>query len=325
MKLSCQSIGLCAAVLLTPGLDVDAQPAPKIPRIGWLGMDSATQTGLVEVFAQGLRDLGYIEGKTIIIERRWAERDFSRLPQLAAELVALPVDIIVTAAPPAVRAARHATTTIPIVMLMHEPVRMGVVESLARPGGNVTGQAFQDTELTAKRLDLFRQTVPAFSRLAILWNSAGTDAISLQHVESTAKTMGLQTLSIEVRGPGEFAAAVSSARAWGAQGVLQMASPMMTTNRKALIEQFKSNKLPATCELRMYVDDGCLMTYSADLTTIFRRQASYVDRILKGAKPADLAIEQPREFDFVINETTAHDLGLTIPTSVRMQATAVVK
>ena len=324
MKRSRQSIGLCA-VFLASAFNTGAQPAQKIPRIGWLGMDSGMQTARVEAMVQGLRDLGYIEGKTIIIERRWAERDFSRLPQLAAELVALPVDIIVTAAPPAVRAARQATTTIPIVMLMHEPVRMGVVESLARPGGNVTGQAFQDTELTAKRLDLFQQTVPGLSRLAILWNASGTDATSLQNVEDGAKAKGLQTLSIEVRNPGEFAGAVAKAKAWGAQGVLQMASPMLSQNRALLIELLKLNKLPATCELRMYVDDGCLMTYSADLDAMFRRQAYYVDRILKGANPALLAIEQPREFDFVINETTARNLGLTIPTSVRMQATDVIR
>jgi putative ABC transport system substrate-binding protein len=318
-------LGLCCVLLLHLALNVAAQPAQKIPRIGWIGMDSATQTPLVDVLVEGLRDLGYVDGRNIIIERRWAERDFKRLPALAAELVAIPVDIIVTAAPPAVRAARQATSTIPIVMLMHEPVRLGVVESLARPGGNVTGQAFQDTELTAKRLDLFRQTVPGLSRLAIIWNGMGTDAISLQSVESAAKAMGLQTLGIEVSGPGDFAAAVAKAKAWGAQGLLQMASPMITANRQVLIDLLKLNKLPATCELRMYVVDGCLMTYSADLREIFRRQASYVDRILKGANPAVLPIEQPREFDFVINESTAHSLGLTIPTSVRMLATEVIK
>jgi ABC-type uncharacterized transport system substrate-binding protein len=244
-------IEFCCAALLLTAFDVAAQPAQKIPRIGWLGMDSATQLARVAALEQGLRDLGYVEGKNIIIERRWAERHFDLLPQLAAELVALPVDIIVTAAPPAVHAAQRATTTIPIVMLIHEPVRMGVAASLAHPGGNITGLAFQDTEL-------------------------------------------------------------------------QMASPMMTTNRKALIELFKANKLPATCELRMYVEDGCLMTYSADLNAIFRRQASYIDRIIKGANPADLAIEQPREFEFVINESTARSLGLAIPTPVRLQATAVI-
>src|SRR6202158_3486794 len=201
--------GALASVLLIFPLAADAQQAGQGWRIGWLGLDSSMQATRIVAFESGLRDLGYVEGKNISIERRWAEGRFDRLPELASELVVAHVDVIVTASPPGVRAARHATSTIPIVMIAHEPVRMGFIESLARPGGNITGIAFQDTELSEKRLDLFRQTVPRPSKLAILWNGfEGTDPKSLQSIEDAAKAMGLQVLSVEVREPKDFAKAI---------------------------------------------------------------------------------------------------------------------
>jgi putative ABC transport system substrate-binding protein len=207
--------GALASVLLIVPLASNAQQEVKVWRIGWLGLDSSMQATRIVAFENGLRDLGYVEGKNISIERRWAEGRFDRLPALASELgpVATRVDVIVTASPPGVRAARHATSTIPIVMIAHELVRMGFVESLARPGGNITGIAFQDTELSSKRIDRFRQTVPRLSKLAILWNGGeGTDPESLRSIEDAAKGIGLQVLSVEVREPKDFAKAIAAAK-----------------------------------------------------------------------------------------------------------------
>jgi putative ABC transport system substrate-binding protein len=319
-------LGLFCGLLLTATFGVGAQQPQKLPRIGWLGMDSTMQATRIVAFKKGLSDLGYVEGKNILIESRWAEGHFDRMDALAKELVAAHVDIIVTASPAGVRAARDASSTIPIVMLAHEPVRLGFAKSLARPGGNITGIAFQDTELSTKRLDLFRQAVPGLSKLAILWNGVeGTDPKGVEAIEDAAKTMGLQVLSLEVREARDFAIQLAAAKAWGAQGLVEMSSPFITFNRKVFLDLLRTYKLPATCEMRMYVAEGCLMTYSADLDAMFYREAHYVDRILKGANPGELAIEQPREFEFVINDNTARALGLTIPTSLRMQATEVIR
>lgn len=294
----------------------------SVPRIGFLGMDSAMQAQRVAAFTDGLRGLGYVDGKNIIIGYRWAEGRFDRLPELARELVALRVSVIVTAAPPAVRAAREATTTIPIVMSIHNPVGQGFVASLARPGGNITGIAFQDAELSTKRLSYLRDAVPGLQRVAILWNREGGGTDTVEVVESAAKTLGLQTRAFEVRDVvAELPATIKAAKTWGAQGLIELASPLFTLNRKLLMEELAANRMPGTCELREYVVDGCLMTYSADLNAIFRQMASFVARILKGANPADLAIEQPREFEFVINKRTADALGLRIPKSLQVQMT----
>ena len=284
------------------------------------------QAGRLLAFQRGLRELGYVEGRNIHIEYRFAEGDFGRLPELAAELVALHVDVIVTASPPGVRAARLATSTIPIVMIVHEPVLMGFAETFARPGGNITGIAFQDTDLSTKRIDLFRQAVPGLSRVVLIWNGVeGTLEPSLRAIEHAAKSQGMQVLSLEVKVPSDFAAAIAKAKAWGAQGVVEMASPFITKNRKILLDLLRENRLPATCEMRLYVVDGCLMTYSASLDAMFHREAYYVDRILKGANPGDLAMEQPREFEFVINLKAARELGLTIPQLLLFQANEVIR
>ena len=318
--------GALASVFLIIPLAVDAQQAAKVWRIGWLGLDSSMQATRMVAFESGLRDLGYIEGKNISIERRWAEGRFDRLPTLAAELVAANVDVIVTASPPGARAARNATSAIPIVAILQVQFMMGFVSTLASPGGNVTGIAFQDTELSEKRLDLFRQTIPRFSKVAILWNGAeGGDPKSLQLIEDTAKGMGLQVLRVEVREPKDFTEAIAAAKSWGAQGLVEMASPFITKHRKIFLDALKANRLPATCEMRMYVAEGCLMTYSANLDAMFRREAYFVDRILKGTKPGDLAVEQPREFEFVINQNTAQEFGLTMPPSLLLQATDVIR
>ena len=318
-------IGALVGGLLVVSLSAEAQRPVRVPRIGFLGMDSQMQAEFLAAFQDGLRALGYVEGRTITIEYRWAEGRFDRLPELAAELVGLKVDVIVTAAPPSVRAAQRATTTIPIVMSAGNPVGMGFVESFAHPGGNITGVAFQDAELSTKRLDLLRQIVPRLARIAVIWNKEGDVPRSVQAVEEAARTLGLQVLVLEIREPRDFATAVASAKSWGAQGVVQLASPFITKNRAVLLELLGSHRLPATCEMRKYVLDGCLMTYSASLRWLFHRMAYFVDRILKGANPANLPIEQPREFEFVINLKTAQALGLSVPPVLLGQTTEVIQ
>jgi putative tryptophan/tyrosine transport system substrate-binding protein len=288
-------------------------------------MDSGMQAEWLAAFRDGLGALGYVEGKSIVIEYRWAEGHFDRLPGLAQELVELRPDVIVAAAPPAVAAVERATTTTPIVAGFHDPVALGFVESLAHPGGNITGVAFQDAELSTKRLDLLRLAVPRLSRVAVVWNKVGGGIGAVNAVEAGAKTLGLQTLALEVKSPNDFATAVGTAKSWGAQGLVQLASPVITYNRGILLQLLSSNHLPATCEMRRYVAEGCLMTYSANFPGMFRRLAYFVDRVLKGASPANLPVEQPREFDCVINLRTAKALGLTVPQSLLLQATEVIE
>jgi len=320
-----QAISILVCALLATSVSVEVQHAAAMPRIGFLGMDSRMQAEWLAEFQDELRARGYVDGQTVEIEYRWAEGRFDRLPELASELVALKVDVIVTAAPPSVRAAQRATTSIPIVMTVHDPVGMGFVKSLAHPGGNITGVAFQDAELSTKRLDLLRQAVPHLARVAVLWNKEGGGNSAKEAVESAARTLQLQVLVVEVRETGDFAAAFASAKSWGAQGVVQLASPFITRHRGILLDLLGANRMPATCEMRRYVAEGCLMTYSASLKTLFRRMAYFVDRILKGASPAELPVEQPREFEFVINLRTAHALGLSVPPILLLQATDVIQ
>jgi putative ABC transport system substrate-binding protein len=231
--------------LLVVSLSAESQRPVRVPRIGFLGMDSQMQAEFLAAFQEGLRALGYVEGRTIAIEYRWAEGRFDRLPELALELVGLKVDVIVTAAPPSIRAVQRATTTIPIVMSVGDPVGLGFVESFARPGGNITGVAFQDAELSTKRLDLLRQTVPRLACVAVIWNKEGDVPRSVQFVEAAARALGLQVLVLEIREPRDFATALASAKSWGAQGLVQLASPFITKNRAILLELLSSNRLPA--------------------------------------------------------------------------------
>ena len=312
-------IGALAFGLLAVSISAHAQPS-KTPRIGFLGMDSQMQAQRVAAFQAGLRALGYIENQTIFVEYRWAEGRFDRLPELALQLANLNVDVIVTAAPPSVRAAQRATTTIPIVMSVHDPVGMGFAKSFARPGGNITGLAFQDSDLSTKRLDFLRELVPNLARVAVLWNQEGGGLTSVRAVESAVRSRGLQVLLLEVREPADFARAMAKAKSWDAQAMMQLASPFITKHRAILLPMLSASRMPATCELREYVVEGCLMTYSVDLSLVFHRMADFVHRILKGANPAELPIEQPREFELVINQETARALGLAISPSLRVQA-----
>lgn len=302
-----------------------AQRSTTLPKVGFLGMDSKLQAPLAESFVKQFASLGWVDGRNVTIVYRWAESRFDRLPALARELVALNVDVIVTAAPPVVRAAHQATTSIPIVMLVHDPVGMGFAESLARPGRNITGVAFQDTELATKRLDYLRQALPGLSRLAVLWNKAGGGFEAVQAVQAAATPLGIQVLALEVQDPPDFTTAIAKAKAWNAGALAQLASPIITMHKGALLELLAANGLPATCERRDYVVEGCLMSYGANYPAMLGRLAYFVDRILKGAKAADLPIELPREFEFVVNEKTAKALGLALPPALLLQATEVIR
>jgi putative tryptophan/tyrosine transport system substrate-binding protein len=312
------AVALCmtTAVTLT-----SAQPLPQPRRIGFLGMDSAMQEQRFAAFRDEMRKQGFTDGANLAIETRWAEGHFDRLPVLATELVATKIEVLVTAAPPAVRAAMAAATSIPVVAIVHDPVGMRFVTSYAHPGGRLTGVAFQDSELSAKRLELMSELVPGLKRLAIVWNREGGGDEALRTVEQTARSLKIETRAFEVEGPAAIVAAVAASRSWGAQGLLQLASPVITFNRRILIESLASNQMPAVCEMRLYVQEGCLMTYSADLDEMFRSLARPTARILNGARASDLPIEQPSQFQFVINKKTADALALKIPRSLQIQMT----
>ena len=315
-----RSLLVAFALLLLAGI-VHAQRSDPVRRIAFLGMDSGMQATRIAAFRDEMRKLGYAEGGNLVIETRWAQGRFDRLPALAEEIVALKPEVIVTAAPPPVSALQKATKTIPIVMSVHNPVGRAFVASLAHPGGNITGIAFQDSDLSVKRLDLLRSVVPNLTRVAIVWNQEGGGIDAVKAVERAAGSMNIATRAFEVRGPTDLPKAVADAKAWGAQGLVQLASPVITFHRKALLEALAANRMPASCEMRLYVEEGCLMTYSADLNMMFRGMAAIAVRILKGTKPADIPLQQPREFDFVINLNTAEALGLAIPPLVQIQMT----
>lgn len=301
------------------------QAPNRLPRVAFLGMDSQMQSVQIKAFETRMRDLGYEKGRTVVIEYRYAEGQFDRLPELARQLVALNPDVLVTAAPPAVLALQRATATIPIVMVVHDPVGQGFAETLSHPGHNITGIAFQDAELSAKRMDLLRQLVPKLNRLTIIWNRAGGGPNTVRAMEDAARSIGVQTQTIEIVQPAELAQAVAAAKAWGTQGIVQLASPIITKHRSVLIEAAARQGIPMMCELRLYVIEGCLATYSASLPGMFARLADYVDRVLRGTRAADLPIEQPREFEFVINVTAANALGLVVSPALSLQATEIVR
>lgn len=269
----------------------DAQRPSVIPRIGFLGLDSRTIAPYAAGFVERLRALGYEDGRNVVIDYRWAEGQFDRLPALAGELVALNPAVIVAIAPPTARAAQQATATTPIVFMSREPVAMGFVASLARPGGNLTGVAFQDAELSAKRVELLRQVVPGLSTVAVFWNKEGAGVDAVRALGAATKPMGLELLTLEVREPADIATAVALARAGKAQGIIQLPSPLLTKHRVALVEAAMRERLPLMCEERVFVVEGCLMTYSANYVALARRMADYVDRILRGAKPSELPVE----------------------------------
>jgi putative ABC transport system substrate-binding protein len=310
----------------------DAQQPTKIARIGYLTTaDVATAPHhLREAFLQGLRDLGYVEGRNLVIEYRSAEGKVERLPDLAAELVALKVDVILAPASVHVLAAKQATRTIPIVFVNSgDPVASGLVNSLARPGGNVTGLSTLIVDLIGKCLEQLPQAVPGVSRVAVLWNPGDgpgrTEKDMLKRAEVAGRALRMRLQFVEVQGPADFDRPFSEMVGARAGAVTVLPSTMFFLERRRLVDLAAKNRLPAVYPAREFVDAGGLMSYGPDYADLFRRAATYVDKILKGAKPADLPVEQPTKFELVINLKTAKALGLTIPQSLLQRADEVIQ
>ena len=323
-------IGLAlAALLFALSLPAAAQQPTKVPRIGYLtGASLSSMSARIESFRQGLRELGYAEGKNIVIEWRAAEEKLDRLPALAAELVRLKVDIIVTAGSSPTRAAKQATNTIPIVMAQDpDPVGSGFVASLARPGGNITGLATLAPELNGKRLELLKETVPKLSRVAVFGTSTQPgNAQSLKEVELVAKAFGVKLQYLDVLSSKEIATAFRAATKGRADAVLSLLpARVASSQRTQMAELAVKSRLPVIYDRSEYVEAGGLMTYGVNFSDLDRRAAVYVDKILKGRKPADLPVEQPIKFDLIINLKAAKQIGLTIPANVLLRADKVIK
>jgi putative ABC transport system substrate-binding protein len=303
-----------------------AQQAGKLPTIGFLGAaTSSAWSQWVAAFVQRLRELGWIEGRTVAIEFRWAEGRPERSAEIAAEFVQLKVDVIVTSGA-ALLAAKQATSTIPTVLaIANDPVGSGFVASLARPGGNITGLSLQGAELAGKRLALLREVVPDFHRLAILANSGNPGAVlEMSEVETTARTLGLAVVTAEIRRAEDIAPAFESLKG-RAEALYITTDALLNANRLRISILALGARLPTMHGFREFVEAGGLMSYGANYPDLFRRAAEYVDKILRGAKPGDIPVEQPTKFDFVINLTTAKALGLTIPESFLMRADEVIE
>jgi len=301
-----------------------AQQPKKVPRIGYV---SGTGTN-VEAFRQGLRDVGYIEGKNILVEYRYFEGKLDRIPSLVAELVQLNLDVLVVTALPAIRAAKQATKTIPIVIVATvDPVATGLVDSLARPGGNVTGLTRLTRDLSGKRLELLKEAVPKISRVAILWNPKTEGAaIALKEYESAARPLKIQPQSVEVRGPNpDLEGAFQAALKGQASALITVRDALLNLYPKRIADLAIKNRMPSMYEGSDMVEAGGLVSYAANDAESFRRAAVYVDKILKGTKPADLPVEQPMKFELVINLKTAKQIGLTIPPNVLARADKVIR
>jgi putative ABC transport system substrate-binding protein len=317
-----------ATFFLTTASLAHAQQPTKILRIGYLGAASASSASArTEAFRQGLRELGYVEGKNIVIEWRWAEGKFDRLPALAAELVRLKVDVIVTWGPTATLAAKEATNTIPIVMANDaDPVASGVVASLARPGGNITGFSTLSPELSGKRLELLKETVPKLSRVAVLGASTSTSsALALKETELAAGVLGVRLQYLDVLDPKDIETAFREAGKGRADAVLVLPTAVLSSQRKEIVDLAVKSRLPAIYPLTQYMEAGGLMSYEPNLADMWRRAATYVDKILKGTRPADLPVEQPMRFEFVINLKAAKQIGFTIPPNVLVRADRVIR
>ena len=303
------------------------QPGGKLPRVGILTPAESDKTPIFEAFKQGLRELGYIEGRNIVLEFRSDRGDVSLLPQLAAELVALPVDIIVTDSGDAALAAGKATKRIPILMgAGPDPVSLGLASSLSRPGGNFTGFDLMGTELDAKQLDLLHTAFPNLTAIAVLINPSNTGfATYLQAIEEAARLMGLRIVTRVEPGTPEALRALTPSAFEEATGVTVIADAMLANHKRDIVALVNAARLPAIYFSREFADDGGLMAYGPNVPDNFRRAAGYVDRILRGAKPADLPIQEPVKFDFVVNLKTARELGLTIPPATLAFADEVIE
>ena len=321
------TFALCA-LLFALCASAQAQQPKKVQRIGYLsGPSPSTSPDRIEAFRHGLRELGYVEGKNIVIESRYAEGKFDRLPTLAAELVRLKVDIIVTAGPQATRPAKQATSMIPIVMAQDpDPVGNGFVASLARPGGNITGLATFAPELSGKQVELLKEIVPNLSRVAVLGTSTNPgNAQSLREVEVAAKAFGVKLQYLDILSPNDIETAFRAASKGRADAILLLPGPVLNLQRAQIANLVVKGRLPAIYPQTEYTEVGGLIYYGANTPDLYRRAATYVDKILKGAKPADLPVEQPTKFEFIINLKAAKQIGLTIPQRVLARADRVIK
>ncbi len=323
-----QAIRFTAALLLTllVTFPLAAQPVPKVARVGVLSSDppSGDPARWFDAFRHELRELGWQEGGNLIIEVRRAPGRYDRLDNLAAELVRLRVDVLVADSTPAALAAKRATRTIPIVMaLASDPVGTGLVASLARPGGNVTGMSIMNPDLARKRLELLKEVAPTVTRVAVLTNPANPyQAAYLSEAHSAARALGIEVRSLEVQGAADLDGALSAATSWRAQAIWMLDDATLDLSTKSFAA---TKRLPTIFDERTYTDRGGLMSYGASFTALYRRAAVFVDKILKGAKPADLPVEQPTQFELVVNLKTAKALGLKIPESVLLRADKVVR
>jgi putative ABC transport system substrate-binding protein len=320
-------VAFTLSVLLTPPA-TEAQQRAHLPRVGYLGTSSASlEPELVKAFREGLRDLGYVEGQNILIEYRWAEGNYQRFPDLVADLVNLKVDLILTAGTPGALAAKRATQTIPIVMAVTgDAVGTGLVSSLARPGGNLTGLTTMVPDLEGKRLEILREVVPKLTTLVVLLNTANPlTAIQWKQTTISAKTLGIQLQPVELRRPEEFKDAFAKVARQRPDGITMVADRFLLAHRMQIVDFVAKTRLPAIYPYRDFVVAGGLMSYSPSYEDLFRRSATYVDKILKGAKPSDLPIEQPTKFELLVNMKTAKTLGVPIPPSLLLRADHVVE
>ena len=319
-------IGVLACELLAVTGELGAQPTSKLYRIGYLTASAKSLAAPLFVFTAALRDLGWIEGTSFVLEPRYADNRSDRLAELAAELVQLNVDVIVTGGTLAPLAAKRATSTIPIVMIAAgDPVGSGIISNLARPGGNITGTSLDSPELAGKRLQLLKQMLPGIATVAVLWNDANPyPALVFAQTDAAGRTLGIRILSLRVHDASGLPEALDAALRGGAGGLITVEDPFTINYRAQIIDFAARNRLPAMYGLREFVDVGGLLSYGAKLVDLSRRVAQYVDKILKGAKPGDLPIEQPTKFELVINLKTAKTLGLAIPQSLVLRADEVI-
>jgi putative ABC transport system substrate-binding protein len=317
-------VTLTVGMLLLP-CATDAQVAAH-PRIGVLSL-FAPPDHQVEALKQGLRELGWVDGQNVEVEYRYAHAQFERLPQLVGELIRLKVDVIVAGGEAGIQAAREATRTIPIVMANSgDPVGTGLIASLARPGGNITGSSLLLPELGGKRLALLRETVPTVSDVAVLWNPTNAaKPLEWKSTQAVADALGVRVTSFEVREPTDFAPAFAAIVKARTNGLITLTEPLTRAHRRQIGEFAVKNRLPMIAEVRDFADAGGLMTYGPSLLDLYRRAATYVDKILQGAKPGDLPVEQPTKFELVVNLKTAKALGLTIPQTVLIRADEVIR
>jgi putative ABC transport system substrate-binding protein len=317
-------VAMILGALVVP-LSSEAQPAAKLSRIGMLVSGSpATYQFMVDAFRQNLRELGYVEGRNMKLELRWAEGKLDRLPDLAVDLVRVGVDIIVVGGTPAVRAAKQATSTIPIVVWgAGDLVGTGLVASLARPGTNVTGTHDLSPELSGKRLELLKEAIPKLSRVAVLWSTAIRALVD--ETETAARAVGVQLQLVEVRTPDEFQGAYAAMTRERANGLVIVMDSFTLFHRRQLLDLAVKSRLPTVCEASEFARDGCLIAFGPDRLEAMRQAAVFTDRILKGANPADLLIEQLKRFDLILNLRTAKALSLTIPQALLLRADHVIQ